>query len=98
MFKKGSRVFVCDEMYDSEHLMGHHGTILSKKRNDTQYLVEFDNDIGGHDGDGSRVKGMPGHCWWINGEALDLSNVKPPNIHTKLQKMCEHLYAMPPAQ
>ena len=92
-FKRKDRIIVCSREYCAP-IYKQTGTILSKKRYADNYLVEFDNFMGGHNGADSRVKGMIGHCWWVNGEHMKSTKVKRPNIKTRVDKMCEHLYAM----
>lgn len=46
-------------------MLGKHGNVIDF--NGKKYLVEFDSDVGGHDGDGM---GQDGHCFWIREEFL----------------------------
>lgn len=38
---------------------------------DGQVCVEFDEDIGGHNG-GPELTGKNGHCWWLEREYLQV--------------------------
>ena len=44
------------------------GKILEIKKYTLGYsiLIEFDKDIGGHDGNQCLKKGKDGHCWWVS--------------------------------
>lgn len=82
MWKIGDRVVVTDlgkasqEDYGIEIKIGYKGTIIDfSKVGDPwnldeiiRFLVQFDESIDGHDGnDVGKVKGKPGHCWWMRG-------------------------------
>lgn len=57
--KVGTRV-ICVKAWDgNERAIFEVGTVF-KIDTDSSYLVEFDRDIGGHDGDGLH---KDGHCW-----------------------------------
>lgn len=64
----GDRVVAINIMVESTLLDGESGTIIQIFDND-MILVEFDNDVGGHDGGGM---GEYGHCWYLYSE-----NVQP---------------------
>lgn len=40
------------------------------------YLVEFDSDIGGHNGNTELINGKRGHCWWCTENELKLEEKK----------------------
>ena len=56
----GTRIFITS-MVTTEIISGLKGTII-KNRGD-ESLIEFDNFIDGHSGDGS---GRLGFCWWVH--------------------------------
>lgn len=68
MWEIGTRV----RIIKSNRLMtqvGIMGTVvyIHKDKND-RFIVEFDEPIDGHDGNGyGKVKGKEGHCWWMRG-------------------------------
>lgn len=51
-------------------LHGKTGTIIEK--GEWACLVEFDENVGGHNGTNAKVKGKDGHCWWVLCEDLEL--------------------------
>ena len=82
MWKIGDRVVVTDlgmasqEGYGVEIKIGYKGTIIDFSKVDTlwnsdeiiRFLVQFDEPMGGHDGnDIGKVRGESGHCWWMRG-------------------------------
>ena len=75
MFEIGDRVQVptCVGNYC---LRDQYGTIIGNHESSSdEYLIEFDNDIGGHDGYefGTR-KGKDRHCWYVYADNLVLIN------------------------
>lgn len=56
-FKVGDRVRAIEAHDGKEEIVGKIGTI--RRINTYSYLVEFDENINGHDGDGTKN----GHCW-----------------------------------
>jgi hypothetical protein len=48
--------------------IGDRGTIKGFRRYGYHVCVEFDNNIGGHDGDGNR----PFHCWYLQNNEIEL--------------------------
>jgi hypothetical protein len=74
-FKVGDRVKAIEEVDCKDEIINELGTIIFVKETSCNpYLVEFDNEIGGHDGD---KRGKFGHCWWCNEDALTLSHAEP---------------------
>ena len=78
MWKIGDRVVVTDlgeasqDDYGVEIKIGYKGTIINflavaapwNSDEIIKFLVEFDESIDGHNGNGvGKVKGKPGHCW-----------------------------------
>lgn len=68
MWKVGDRVVVVEAPEAKNNwrlniLAGDKGTIIVKR--DGQYLIQFDRDIGGHDGACEKPLGKDGHCWWM---------------------------------
>lgn len=61
-FKVGDRVKAIEPVGDSEKI-GVCGTVIDVDRGIQPYLVEFDEYIGGHDGEG-RFPGKGGRLWW----------------------------------
>lgn len=62
----GDRVIVIDSPIDA-FINGETGRVLGVF--DDMALIEFDNDIGGHDGGGG---GKYGHCWYCYSEYVQL--------------------------
>lgn len=75
MFNIGDRVQVSTAV-GKYCLWNQYGTIIGRNRMEPyDYLVEFDNDVGGHDGFGIGIcNGKDGHCWYVNENELDLIN------------------------
>jgi hypothetical protein len=49
------------------------GTILNLRRG--EYLIEFDDYIHGHEGNGvGEITGTDGHCWWLRDNDFELEN------------------------
>lgn len=74
MLSIGDKV-VCNEEYDdNDAIIGETGTIVAS--NGIEFLVNFDVDVGGHQGFDYDLDGEPrcdeGHGWWINPEILEL--------------------------
>lgn len=59
-----------------EQWKGKIGTIVETELDDRGYLVEFDDNIRGHDGN-TRTTYKNGHCWWV--ESNHIVKVKPKN-------------------
>ena len=57
----GDRVYMSCSIARANIKFGDTGTILDERRG--LYLVEFDRDIGGHDGSN---RGERGHCCWLS--------------------------------
>lgn len=60
-FKVGDKVIAIAEV-GKKCIKNVTGKIIAIDEHSIPYLVEFDEDINGHDGFG---KGKPGHCWWV---------------------------------
>lgn len=63
--EKGMRVIVRQPKQGfslTEHI-GKTGTVIGVHGGSV--CVEFDEDVGGHDGNNSTVQGKEGHCWWL---------------------------------
>jgi ribosomal protein L21E len=75
--QKGDRVLCKPEhshWYPNGWYEGLEGTVLSDFMAKNQILIEFDEDVEGHDGNGiGRVFGKEGRCWWIEVEFMYLS-------------------------
>lgn len=75
MFNIGDRVQV-STVVGNYCLRNQYGIIISRHRvTPDEYLVEFDNDVGGHDGfEFATCRGKAGHCWYVNKNELDFVN------------------------
>lgn len=71
MITEGSRVICTRSQDGNRKIVGKTGTVLYIDNFHT-CTVEFDVDIGGHDGDG---KGKYYHCWMITPGKLSLVSV-----------------------
>lgn len=68
MWEIGDRVIVVEtpeekNIWRLNISAGDKGTVMAKR--DGQYLIQFDKDIGGHDGAFEKPLGKDGHCWWL---------------------------------
>lgn len=77
MWKVGDRVVVTkapkeENFYGLNILAGDKGTIVVESESYGQYLIQFDKNIGGHDGVFPKSLGKAGHCWWMYKEGSDL--------------------------
>ena len=68
MWKIGDRVVVVKapqkgNIWRLNIAAGDKGTIIVKR--DGQYLIQFDKNIGGHDGACEKPLGKDDHCWWL---------------------------------
>lgn len=72
-FQVGDRVRCIKKDYEigGINIVNELGVIREAETGDSSVLVEFDNNIGGHNGGG---KGKDNHCWWImnSSEYLEL--------------------------
>lgn len=81
-FNIGDRVAVTDlgkasqNDFGVEIKIGYKGTIIDFTKvirplnpdETIRFLVEFDEPMGGHDGnDFGKISGKSGHCWWMRG-------------------------------
>lgn len=79
MWKIGDRVVVTSKAllsdFEAKFEIGHKGTVINIRDNNSidpeksvSFLIEFDECINGHDGNGiGKVKGKSGYCWWMRG-------------------------------
>ena len=75
MFNIGDRVIATTDCDDNLNIVGIVGTIRCMGSSSTHLGVEFDNDVGGHDGFGTAIcNGKSGHCWYVNENELDFVN------------------------
>lgn len=76
-FQVGDRVRFIKKDYEISdiNIVNELGVIRETGTGASSVLVEFDNNIGGHDGGG---KGKDGHCWWVmnSSEYLELVDNK----------------------
>ena len=67
-FKIGQRITYSGRIgYDREYYEQVTGRIIATDIDYDQVLVEFDRNIGGHNGLGDSKKGS---CWWLDNNAL----------------------------
>lgn len=68
MWKIGDRVVVVTAPRTRINVnIGDKGTVIDVRPCNGSVLVQFDKDIGGHDGNGrGSVVGKSGHCWWLD--------------------------------
>jgi len=71
--KIGDRVIATQDV-SSNRIKGKRGFIQCKGVSDFEWSVQFDDDIGGHTGDG---KGKIGHCWFMRETDLKLISTPP---------------------
>ena len=66
MFNIGDRVRVSTAV-GNYCLRDQYGTIIGRHSMEPdEYLVEFDNDVGGHDGfEFATCRGKAGRCWYV---------------------------------
>ena len=66
-FKEGMRVLALRPVGDM-HAVDQIGVVIhiGLHSYDSEVCVEFDNYIRGHHGNHSKIKGKPGHCWWVS--------------------------------
>lgn len=69
------------------------GTIIDDAcRLDYDFLVEFDEHIGGHDGfDWGAHRGKPGHCLWYKASCLSLLEEEPHYADIEISLSLEEL-------
>jgi hypothetical protein len=68
-FKPGDRVI----SLETDRTYNITGTVLKYKKEDSKHaLIEFDENIGGHDGD---RMGKQGYCWWVSSNRLKYSSI-----------------------
>ena len=72
----------------SKNICGMIGTVVEQGYN---ILVEFDEHIGGHNGNGNNKRG---HCYWIPQECIVFLESEPNglNIKQKIELKCSLLY------
>lgn len=73
----GDRVMYKGRDYEKRISPSNHGTVIGWfDHNGDQYvLVEFDDNMGGHDGLGkSSASGRYGHCWYVPADDLEVVN------------------------
>lgn len=65
-FKVGDRVKAIARVGCKFNTIGEVGTVVAVNKHSNKPLVEFDNDIEGHDGFDFEhgYRGKNGHCWW----------------------------------
>ena len=82
-FKVGDRVKCTKSVDGRDDIVGKYGTVIHVMPNSGfPITVEFDDNIGAHDGLG-RVSGKPKHCRWCPVDALELVTVREVKRHAK---------------
>ena len=74
MLQKGNRVTATGH-YESNLVKGKNGTVIGFSCFRNEVLVEFDEDVSGHDGfrfEIDDVIGKDGHCWYMPEDLLSL--------------------------
>lgn len=56
---------------------------------DGQYLIEFDEDIGGHEGSFRHGNTRPGHGWWVFSHDIEIVNT---DTSTKKHFIFDYLF------
>lgn len=71
-FKIGDRIIFIDESHDGKKLKNQTGTIKNITENvHDKYLIEFDKNIDGHDGNGRTING---HGYYVPERKIKLLN------------------------
>lgn len=88
-FQVGDRVRCIKKDYEigGINIVNELGVIREAETGASSVLVEFDNNIGGHSGDG---KGKDNHCWWVMNsseylELVDNKDAKEINVGDKVK-------------
>ena len=70
----GVRVVAIRNVGNKDHTKGYLGTILDLGRDNV--LVEFDENIAGHNGNSGTITGQDGHCWWCEHRDIKIAHVE----------------------
>lgn len=81
-YKVGDRVLCHRNSAYNTRIFNKTATIIYIDSDDQRYLLEFDEDINGHDGLSETVKGKDNHCWWVGEECFELIE----STHLKFKK------------
>ena len=77
-FKVGDRVKVIKITDGRDETLNELGTVIyARYEHKYPYLVEFNKDINGHDGDDDLATGKDGYCWWCHNDTLILADDAP---------------------
>ena len=70
------RVMYKGDAYKNRISPSNHGTVIGFAHDgDQPVLVEFDDNMGGHDGLGKgSASGRHGHCWYVPADDLEVVN------------------------
>ena len=85
-YKIGDRIKITIDIH-TNGVMVMAGTKATLIEADTNALIEFDEWVHGHSGEG---RGKQGHCWWVNPRHItrDFSPTKKiPNFYFTLQSL-----------
>lgn len=83
-FKIGQRITYSGRIgYDNEYYEQITGRVIATHTDLDQTLVEFDRDVGGHNG---FCNGKMGSCWWFFNDEL-LKGVQFANICVNIRKL-----------
>lgn len=77
-YKVGDRVMTNENSVYYERMFNKTATIICVQSYNNSYLLEFDEDVGGHDGLGA-FKGKDRRCWWVDEydfELIDRTHLK----------------------
>lgn len=80
-YKVGDRVMSNENSVYEEKMFNKTATIIGIQSDSKTYLLEFDEDVGGHDGLGAWI-GKDNHCWWVSENDFELID----RIHLKFKK------------
>ena len=71
LYKVGDRVMTNENSVYYERMFNKTATIICVQSYNKSYLLEFDEDVGGHDGLGV-FKGKDRRCWWVDEHDFEL--------------------------
>lgn len=95
MYTIGDRIKIIKKVVELSYsnLLDEFGTIINIS-SDNMLLIEFDNNIRGHNGLGTGENlGKLGHCWWVDTDDISfLDKSKKINIQDRINRNCEVLY------
>lgn len=92
MWKVGDRVEIVKSSKRGADL-GMKGTVvyIGLHQGRIEFLIEFDDDMGGHKGASINYDGKDGHCWWVFEESQEVA-AKGPITVKKINKRKNNYY------